>query len=67
MHGDKLKYITDACETNRMPTVGENVNEVEHIAQKKVIYARYKEDFRDIPVQMNAIMEGISLTIGCWL
>ena len=29
----------------------------EHIAQKKAIYERYKEGFKDLPVQMNPIME----------
>lgn len=30
----------------------------EHIARKKVIYERYKEGFKDLPVQMNPITEG---------
>ena len=30
----------------------------EHIAQKKAIYERYKEGFRDLPVQMNPVTEG---------
>lgn len=30
----------------------------EHIAQKKAIYERYKEGFKDLPVHMNPIMEG---------
>lgn len=30
----------------------------EHIAQKKAIYERYKEGFKDLPVQMNPIMDG---------
>ena len=29
MHGDELKYITEAYETNWMSTVGANINEVE--------------------------------------
>lgn len=29
MHGDELRYITEAYETNWMSTVGENINEVE--------------------------------------
>ena len=29
MHGDELKYITEAYETNWMSTVGKNINEVE--------------------------------------
>jgi dTDP-4-amino-4,6-dideoxygalactose transaminase len=29
-----------------------------HIAQKKAIYERYKEGFKDLPVQMNPITEG---------
>lgn len=32
MHGEELKYMTEAYETNWMSTVGENVNEVERIA-----------------------------------
>ena len=35
MHGDELKYITEAYETNWMSTVGENINEIEkQISQK---------------------------------
>ena len=30
----------------------------EHLAQKKAIYARYKEGLKDLPVQMNPILEG---------
>ena len=29
MHGDELKYITEAYETNWMSTVGKNIDEVE--------------------------------------
>lgn len=36
MHGDELKYITEAYETNWMSTVGENINEVERITSEKV-------------------------------
>lgn len=35
MHGEELKYITEAYETNWMSTVGENINEVERIAAEK--------------------------------
>ena len=35
MHGDELKYITEAYETNWMSTVGANINEVERIAREK--------------------------------
>ena len=35
MHGDELKYVTQAYETNWMSTVGENINEVERIAAEK--------------------------------
>lgn len=35
MHGDELKYMTEAFETNWMSTVGENINEVERIVCKK--------------------------------
>ena len=35
MHGEELKYITEAYETNWMSTVGKNINEVERIAAEK--------------------------------
>ena len=31
MHGDELKYVTEAYETNWMSTVGQNINEAERI------------------------------------
>ena len=34
-HGEELKYVTEAYETNWMSTVGENINEVERIAAEK--------------------------------
>ena len=34
MHGEELKYMTEAYNTNWMSTVGENINEVEKIAAK---------------------------------
>lgn len=36
MHGEEMKYVTEAYETNWMSTVGENINEVERLACKKV-------------------------------
>ena len=30
----------------------------EHITQKKAIYERYKDGFKDLPVQMNPVMDG---------
>ena len=36
MHGDELRYITEAYETNWMSTIGENINEVERMASEKV-------------------------------
>ena len=36
MHGDELKYITEAYETNWMSTVGANINEVEKQICEKV-------------------------------
>lgn len=36
MHGDELKYVTEAYETNWMSTVGENINEVERQIAKYV-------------------------------
>ena len=35
MHGDEMRYITEAYETNWMSTVGANINEVERIAAEK--------------------------------
>lgn len=35
MHGDELKYMTEAFETNWMSTVGENINKVEEEVAKK--------------------------------
>ena len=35
MHGEELKYMTEAYQTNWMSTVGENVNEVERVAAEK--------------------------------
>ncbi len=36
MHGEELKYMTEAFETNWMSTVGENINEVERLAAEKI-------------------------------
>lgn len=36
MHGDELKYVTEAYETNWMSTVGANINEVEKQICEKV-------------------------------
>ena len=36
MHGDELKYITEAYETNWMSTVGENINGIEKQISQKV-------------------------------
>lgn len=35
MHGEELKYVTEAYETNWMSTVGKNISEVEKIAAEK--------------------------------
>src|SRR5574344_1991745 len=35
MHGEELKYMMEAYETNWMSTVGANINEVERIAAEK--------------------------------
>lgn len=35
MHGEELKYVTEAYETNWMSTVGANIDEVEKIAAQK--------------------------------
>ena len=36
MHGDEIKYINEAYETNWMSTIGKNINEVERIVAEKV-------------------------------
>lgn len=36
MHGDELKYMTEAFETNWMSTVSRNINEVEYLVAEKV-------------------------------
>lgn len=36
MHGDELRYVTEAYETNWMSTVGANINEIERIACEKI-------------------------------
>ena len=35
MHGNEMKYVTEAYETNWMSTVGANINEVEKVAAEK--------------------------------
>lgn len=36
MHGDELRYVTEAYETNWMSTVGKNINEAERLIADKV-------------------------------
>ena len=36
MHGDELKYMTEAYETNWMSTVGANINEIERTVAEKI-------------------------------
>ena len=36
MHGEEIKYLTEAYETNWMSTVGENVNEAERLTCEKI-------------------------------
>lgn len=36
MHGDELRYVTEAYETNWMSTVGRNINEVERLIAEKI-------------------------------
>ena len=36
MHGDELRFVTEAYETNWMSTVGANINEVERLACQQV-------------------------------
>lgn len=36
MHGEELKYMTEAFDTNWMSTVGENIDEIERIAADKI-------------------------------
>lgn len=36
MHGDELKYMTNAYETNWMSTLGKNIDEIEHLIPEKI-------------------------------
>ena len=36
MHGDELKWVTDAYQKNWMSTVGENINEIECVVAKRI-------------------------------
>lgn len=36
MHGDELRYVTEAYETNWMSTVGANISEIERITREKI-------------------------------
>ena len=36
MHGEELKWMTDAFNKNWMSTVGENINEIERVVAKKI-------------------------------
>ena len=36
MHGDEIKYVREAYETNWMSTLGENINELERLVAEKV-------------------------------
>ena len=36
MHGDEMRYMKEAYETNWMSTVGENINEVERMTAQKI-------------------------------
>ena len=36
MHGDEMKYVAEAYETNWMSTVGKNINEAERLIAEKV-------------------------------
>ena len=36
MHGEEIKYVQEAYDTNWMSTVGANINEVEKITCEKI-------------------------------
>ncbi len=36
MHGDEIKYVKDAYDSNWMSTIGENINETERLAAEKI-------------------------------
>ena len=48
MHGEEMKFVQLAYDTNWMSTVGENINEVEKIAAKKAEMEKAKAN--EIPV-----------------
>ena len=41
MHGEEIKYITEAYEKNWMSTVGENINQIEKGIQPQILTVRY--------------------------
>ena len=43
MHGEELKYITEAYETNWMSTVGKNINEVEKICISSSVFPKNRK------------------------
>lgn len=43
MHGDEIKYIIEAYESNWMSTVGKNINEVERLACEKIGCQLYQQ------------------------
>ena len=53
MHGDELKYVTEAYETNWMSTVGKNIDEVERIVSEKAF-----ELYPDVRVVVAAHLYG---------
>ncbi len=36
MHGEEIKYINEAYETNWMSTIGENINQIERLVSEKM-------------------------------
>ena len=55
MHGDELKYVTEAYETNWMSTVGKNINEVDEPNIGKSAY---------IPEWIDSEVEGINYRLN---
>ena len=56
MHGEELKYMQEAYETNWMSTVGANINEVERITCEKIGCAL--ESIASVPSAYRAVCAG---------
>lgn len=61
MHGEELRYMTEAYESNWMSTVGENINELERLVSEYIGQWRNKMQWYldDLPVFAEVVIEAI--------